>query len=78
MLLKYFTLFYIKDKYVGNSVDFIKKKKKKKKDSPLRLLLWVIICDVHVTFMGREEREENNYFAKFYRKKMKRSERCKI
>jgi hypothetical protein len=77
MFLKCFKLFYIKDNSVENSIDFIKKKKKKN-DSPLRLLLWVIVCDLHVTFMGREEREEKNYFAKFYRKKMKWSERCKI
>jgi hypothetical protein len=38
-------------------------------DPPLRLLLSVIVCDL--AFRGREEREENNYFAKFYRKKMK-------
>ena len=25
----------------------------------------------------QEDREENNYATKFYRKKMKRSERCK-
>ena len=36
-------------------------------DPRLRLLLWVIVCDL--TFRGREEREENNYFAKFDRKK---------
>jgi hypothetical protein len=35
-------------------------------DPRLRLLLWVIVCDL--TFRGREERTENNYFAKFYRK----------
>ena len=62
MLLKCFKLFYIKDNSVGNSVDFIKKKM----DYPLRLLLWVIVCDL--TFRGKEERTENNYFAKFYRK----------
>jgi hypothetical protein len=55
MLLKYFILFYIKDKYVGNSVDFIKTTKM---DHPLRLLLWVIVCDL--TFIGKEERVENN------------------
>jgi hypothetical protein len=65
MLLKCFKLFYIKDNFVGNSVDFIKKKIKKM-DPRLRLLLWVIVCDL--TFRGREERTENNYFAKFYRK----------
>jgi hypothetical protein len=29
----------------------------------------VYSCDL--TFKGKEEREDNNYFAKFYRKKMK-------
>ena len=64
MLLKGFKLFYIKDNSVGNSVDFIKNNEM---DPPLRLLLWVIVCDL--TFRRREEREENNYFAKFDRKK---------
>ena len=66
MLLKCFKLFYIKDNSVDNSVDFIKNNEM---DPPLRLLQSVIVCDL--TFRGREEREENNYFAKFYRKKMK-------
>ena len=40
-------------------------------DSPLRLLLHCMSYSCDLTFRGREEREENNYFAKFYRKKMK-------
>ena len=63
MLLKCFTFFYIKDNSVGNSVDF----NNKKNGSPFTLFtMSYILCDS--TFRGREEREKNNYFAKFYRK----------
>ena len=69
MMLTCFKLFYIKDNQnaVENSIDYIKKQNHN--GFPFTLITMSYSCDL--TFRGREEREENNYFAKFYRKKMK-------
>ena len=77
MMLTCFKLFYIKDNQnaVENSVESIIKKQNHN-DFPFTLITMSNSCDL--TFRGREEREENNYFVKIYRKKMKRYERCKI
>jgi hypothetical protein len=71
MMLTCFKLFYIKDNQnaVENSVDSIKKQNHN--GFPFTLITMSYTCSCDLTFRGREEREENNYFAKFYRKKMK-------
>ena len=69
MMLTCFKLFYIKDNQnaVVNSVDSIKKQN----HNGFLFTLITMSYSYDLTFRGREEREENNYFAKFYRKKMK-------
>ena len=67
MFLKCFKLFYIKDNSVENSIDFIKKEKKK--DSPLRLLLWVIVCDLHVSLWGGKKEKKTIVLPNFIEKK---------
>ena len=66
-MLTCFKLFYIKDNQnaVENSVDSIKKQN----HNGFPLITMTMSYSCYLTIRGREEREENNYFAKFYRKK---------